>query len=254
MAGAPVYVPPAIDRRVTTLDDVEQVADALRRAWDLGLDPIENLVEVLEGHGIKVGLIEGVDEFDALTLWANARVPVMVVRAGMAGDRQRLSLAHELGHLVLEPADGLDEEKAAFRFAGAFLVPRSMAIYELGERRTELDLVELHMLKHKYGVSVQAWVYRARDLRIISEATATELWKLFRARRWREAEPGDQIPEEVPGRLERLVLRALAERVITESRASELLGKPLAAFLEEQPVPFRATERHAGFPALVRPL
>ena len=247
VADAPVYVPPAIDCRVATLEDVERLALALREAWDLGLDPIDNLVEVLEHHGIKVGVIEGVDDFDALTLWVNETVPVMVVKGGLPGDRQRLSLAHELGHLVLAPDEGLDEEKAALRFAAAFLVPRPMAIYELGKRRRELDLVELHMLKHRYGVSMQAWIYRARDLGIISQATATDLWKRFRAQGWRIVEPGDPIPQEVPERLGRLVLRALAENVITESRASELLDKPLAEFWQEQ------AERYGGFPALVRP-
>ncbi|MCJ7752189.1 MAG: XRE family transcriptional regulator [Armatimonadetes bacterium] len=247
VADAPLYAPPAIDCRVTTLEDVERVALALREAWDLGLDPIDNLVEVLERKGIKVGIIDGVDDFDALTLWANETVPVIVVKGGLPGDRQRLSLAHELGHLVLAPGAALDEEKEAYRFAGAFLVPRPMAIYELGKRRRELDLVELHMLKYRYGVSMQAWIYRALDLGIISQATTTNLWKRFRAQGWRKVEPGNPIPQEVPERLERLVLRALAENVITDSRASELLDRPLAEFWKEQ------SERYAGFPALGRP-
>jgi Zn-dependent peptidase ImmA (M78 family)/DNA-binding XRE family transcriptional regulator len=242
-ADRPVFTMPAIGRQVTTLEDVEDVALALREAWNLGLDPIDNLIEVLKRHGIKVGVIKGADDFDALTLWANESDPVMVVRDGMPGDRQRFSLAHELGHLILEPVGELDEEKAAFRFAGAFLVPRPMARYELGQNRRNLDLHELHLLKHKYGVSMQAWVYRARDLDIISEHTARQLWIRFRAEGWREVEPGDQIPPETPGRMKRLVLRALAEDVISESRAAELLGQPLAQFWQEE------AEQHSGFPA-----
>jgi transcriptional regulator with XRE-family HTH domain/Zn-dependent peptidase ImmA (M78 family) len=245
-ADRPVFTLPAIDRQVTTLEDVERVALGLREAWDLGLDPIDNLIEVLESHGIKVDIIEGADDFDALTLWANETDPVMVVKAGMSGDRQRLSLAHELGHLILEPVDELDEEKAAFRLAGAFLIPRPVALYELGEHRRSLGLHELHLLKHKYGVSMQAWIYRARDLDIISEHTAQQLWIRFRSEGWYEEEPGDQIPPEAPGRMKRLVLRALAEDVISESRAAELLGEPLAQFWQEE------AEQHAGFPTPVR--
>jgi Zn-dependent peptidase ImmA (M78 family)/DNA-binding XRE family transcriptional regulator len=245
-ADSPVFTMPPLERQVATPEDVEGVALALREAWDLGLDPIDNLIEVLESHGIKVGVIEGADEFDALTMWANGTDPVMVVRDGMPGDRQRLSLAHELGHLILEPVGELDEEKAAFRFAGAFLVPRPMARYELGEHRQNLDLHELHLLKHRYGVSMQAWVYRARDLDIISEHTARQLWIRFRSEGWYEREPGDQIPPEAPGRMKRLVLRALAESVISESRAAELLGQPLAQFWQEE------AEQHAGFPAPMR--
>jgi Zn-dependent peptidase ImmA (M78 family) len=247
----PVYVPPDINGRVERLEDVERVALAIRQAWHLGLDPIDNLVEVFESQGIKVGLVEGdlvdgADDFDALTLWANASIPVMVVKEELPGDRQRLSLAHELGHLILEPVGGLDEEKAALRFAGAFLIPRPMALYELGEHRRELGLHELHLLKHKYGVSMQAWIYRARDLDIISQHTARRLWIRFRSEGWRKVEPGDQIPPESPGRLKRLVLRALAEEVISESRAAELLGKRLAQFWQEE------AQQHAGFPVPVR--
>jgi Zn-dependent peptidase ImmA (M78 family) len=231
---------------VATLEDVERVALDLREAWDLGLDPIDNLIEVLERQGIKVGVIEGADDFDALTLWANDTIPVMVVKEGIPGDRQRLNLAHELGHIILEPADELDEEKAAFRFAGAFLVPRPMARYELGEHRRELDVHELHLLKHKYGVSMQAWVYRAQDLGIISEYAARQLWIRFRGEGWREEEPGDQIPPETPERMKRLILRALAEDVISEARAAEILDKPLPQFWQEE------AKRHAGFPARVR--
>jgi len=245
-ADQPAFVMPALDRQVASLEDVERVALQLREDWDLGMDPIDNLIEVLESHGIKVGIIEGVDDFDALTLWANESDPVIVVKDGIPGDRQRLNLAHELGHLILEPAGEVDEEKAAYRFAGAFLVPRPMAFYELGERRRELDLYELHLLKHKYGVSMQAWIYRAQDLGIISEHAARKLWIRFGKEGWREEEPGDQIPPEMPGRMKRLVLRALAEDVISESRAAELLGKPLTEFWQEE------AERHAGFPALVR--
>jgi len=242
----PAFEMPAIDHQVAAMEDIERVALQLREVWDLGLDPIDNLTEVLESHGIKVGVIEGADDFDALTLGANESDPVMVVKDGMPGDRQRLSLAHELGHLVLEPVGDLDEEKAAYRFAGAFLIPRSMALYELGENRRNLDLHELHLLKHKYGVSMQAWIYRARDLDIISEHTARQLWIRFRSEGWYEQEPGDQILPETPGRLKRLVLRALAEDVISESRAAELLGKPLKQFWEEE-----ATQ-HEGFPTPVR--
>jgi Zn-dependent peptidase ImmA (M78 family)/predicted nucleic acid-binding protein len=190
----------------------------------LGWDPIENLTQVLEDHGVKVGQLDAHEDFDALTLWANDTFPVIVVKHGLPGDRQRYNLAHELGHLVIRPAAGVDAEKAAHRFAGAFLAPEPMARPDLGERRVTLDLLELHLLKHKYGLSMQAWIYRAKDLGIISEASATQLFKEFRRRGWHLKEPGDAIPPEESARSTRLVLRALTEDVISEGRAAELLG------------------------------
>jgi len=239
-------LPRDLERRVASLDDVERVALALRRRWDLGLGPIESLVEVLEAQGIKVGLVEGHDDFDALTLWANGEIPVIVVKRGLPGDRQRFNLAHELGHLVLETTGGVDTEKAAYRFAGAFLVPAPTARLELGAQRQSLSLYELHLLKHKYGLSMQAWIYRAKDLHILSQAAAERLFRRFRREGWHRREPGDPIPPEEPGRMKRLVLRALAEDLISESRAAELLGMPLERFWHEE------ARQHDGFPVAVR--
>jgi Zn-dependent peptidase ImmA (M78 family)/DNA-binding XRE family transcriptional regulator len=239
-------LPDEAERRVASLQNVEDVAIALRTAWGWGLDPIESMVELLEDRGIKVGLVDGHDKFDACTIWANQTIPVIVLKRDIPGDRQRFNLAHELGHLVLEPAEEIDEEKAAYRFAGAFLVPASTVRFELGAHRDTLDLYELHLLKHKYGLSMQGWIYRAQDLSILSENAARRLFQQFRREGWYRQEPGDQLPPEEPRRMQRLVLRALAEDLISQSRAAELLGKPLPQFYQEE------AGQHDGFPAVAR--
>lgn len=40
------------------MEEIESAALALRKQWCLGLDPIENLMEVCEDHGIKIGLVD----------------------------------------------------------------------------------------------------------------------------------------------------------------------------------------------------
>ncbi len=234
--------PAGFPHPVATLDQVEAAADALRAAWNLADIPIENLTELLEDKGIKVGLIDGDDKFDACTFWANDVMPVIAIKRNLPGDRQRFNLAHELGHFMLEPQGDLSDEKAANRFAGAFLVPASAARYEVGNERSNLDEFELHLLKHKYGMSMQGWIYRAKDLEILSESTANEHFKRFRVKGWHLREPGDQVPFEQPERMTRLILRALAEELMTESRAAELLGQPLSHFLKQR------SDQHAGFP------
>lgn len=236
-------IPQGLNTQVKTLSDVERVAQELREAWNLGLDPIENLVELLEDKGIKIGWIEGDSKFDACVLIANDRIPVIVVKKDLPGDRQRFNVAHELGHLVLQPAGAVDKEKAAHRFAGAFLVPEPLVRFELGEKRSKLSLYELHLLKHKYGISMQAWIYRAKDLGIISAQAAAQIFKNFRVKGWHYQEPGDQLPPEVPTRFQRLIIQALQEDLISETRASELLGKPLSKLWEE------VAAHHNGFPA-----
>ncbi len=227
---------------IEKLADIENVALALRERWHLGLGPIEGLMEICEEQGIKVGLIEGHPAFDALTLWANGDIPVIVLRQDMPGDQQRFCLAYELGQLLLEPAQNIDPAKAAQRFAGAFLAPQPAVELELGTKRRTISLYELHILKHKYGLSMQAWIYRAKDLTILSEDMAAQMLQQFHQRGWHREEPGDTMLSERPQRFERLVMHALCEGIISQARASELLGVPIAQFLGGE------VERHGGVP------
>ncbi len=93
--------------------------------------------------------------------------------------------------------------------------------------RTDLNINELYMLKHKYGLSMLAWIYRAKDLSIISENTSARLFHQLRVNDWQRLESGKPYPSETPMRMERLIYRALAEDLISSSRAQELSGKPL---------------------------
>lgn len=228
-AGVPFSLD-GVDRDVGSLDDVESVATELRAAWDLGDDPIPNVVSVLEDRGVKMGVTDGHDAFDALTFWIDDVAPVIAVKSGVPGDRERFSICHELGHVVARPAPGLSAEKVGNRFAGAFLVPAGVVRRELGQRRHTLDLRELYELKHEYGVSMLAWVHRAADLGVIGHGEATRLYKLFGKNGWRTIEPGRPLPFEQPSRLELLVLRGAAEGAIGDARAAELLSMTLREF------------------------
>jgi Zn-dependent peptidase ImmA (M78 family)/DNA-binding XRE family transcriptional regulator len=221
------FVLPKIDREVRRPEDSERVARELRLSWELGYDPIENLVAVLEDRGVRVCLVEGCDGFDGLCAWVRPNIPVIAVKRGIPGDRQRFNLAHELAHLLLHLAPDVDQEAAAHRFAGAFLAPEPAVRAELGEHRRDLDDRELYLLKREYGLSMQAWVRRAKDLGIIEEATYRRICQRFSQLRWRQQEPGEPIPTEEPQRMKQLIFHALAEDMISRSRAQELLGEEL---------------------------
>ena len=211
---------------IQSADAVEDAAERLRAEWELGLDPIENMIQLLENKGIKVGLVEGFDHFDACTFLIG-QTPVIVTKSNLPGDRQRFNLGHELGHLVLDIAEGLDVEKFCHRFVGALLAPAAAVRFELGEHRTKLDINELYLLKHKYGLSIQAWIFRAKDLGMISQPAFEQLFHRFRANYWHRQEPGNPYPPESPVRMEQLIYRAVVEDLISRSKAQELLGKPL---------------------------
>lgn len=238
--------PARTSRKVRKIEDAERLSLALRKRWKLGVDPIENVTEVFEDRGVKVILLEGNDTFDGLSCWANEAVPVIAIRSRIPGDRQRFSLAHELAHLLMDLWKDVDAEKAAHRFAGSFLVPGEAAFQELGPKRRHIDVLELAMLKRKYGMSMQAWIYRAQDLQIISKSYASSLFALFRKNGWDKVEPGEQLPHEEPKRMERLVLRAASEGVVSPARAAELLGESLNQFRKRLGAELVGREAAAG--------
>jgi Zn-dependent peptidase ImmA (M78 family) len=243
-AVVPFSWPDGFPYFVAKSEEAEDAAERLRQVWQLGLEPIENFTELLEERGIKTGLVEAHSDFTACAFWADAdrAMPVIVVQENVPGDRLRFSLAHELGHLLLAPESTVDLELAANRFAGALLVPADAARRELGKRRQCISLYELHTLKHKYGLSMQGWIHRAEDLAILSPGAVAALRHDFVKNNWRKVEPGDPYSPEVPSRFTRLVVRALAEDVISDSRAAELLARPLEEFGKE------VSEEHGGLP------
>lgn len=223
---ATVGVPKA--RQAKSVDDAEKIAKELRGDWKLGLDPIENLAETLEDHAAAVLALDADERFDGHSAWATVlgddrrKVPVLVTNAAMPGDRQRFNLAHELGHLVIKQKQTKEDEEIAHRFAAAFLVPDEAAYKELGRSRSRIEFDELLLLKHKYGLSMQAWLRRAKDLGIISPSWYKNTVVIFRKRGWHKQEPGKQVAPEKPLRFKQLVLRAMAEGIISRERAEEL--------------------------------
>ncbi len=222
----PFTWPPGFPHRVRTLSECEDAADALRNAWRVGTDAIENLTELLEVHGIKVGLVECEEALDALTVQLPDGSPVIAVNRLRPTDRLRFNLAHELGHLLIHPEPPLNEEKAAHAFAGAFLLPAETVRRELGSRRQALDPYELMALKEKYGVSMAAWLVRAHALDILDDQASDRMWRAFSRYGWRKQEPVDLSPEE-PSRMQRLVRRLVAESILSEARAAELTGESI---------------------------
>jgi len=230
---APFQVPENVQQTVSTFEDIERAAQAVRAAWGLGREPIVDLIEVLEENGLKVLLSEHAraSDFDGLAAEANGHT-VVLVGEDLPGDRQRFNIAHELGHLVLDGRlEGelpKDEERACHRFAGAFLVPDEEVLNALGSKRSWIEPRELYLLKQQWGLSMGGWSYRAFDLGIIKRSTMDRFWRLMRKHGWNKTEPNPQYPPEKPRRFERLVYRALAEELIGDSRAAELLGIPVA--------------------------
>jgi Zn-dependent peptidase ImmA (M78 family)/transcriptional regulator with XRE-family HTH domain len=205
-------------------EDAERASQRLRKSWGLGDAPIDSLVEMVEDKGgFVVQYRESGVEFDGLSGRVSGR-PVIVVNPGTHLDRCRYNVAHELGHVLTSCPDVSEKEQefVAHRFAASLLVPASVAFQELGEKRRHVDFGELGVLKKKYGLSMQAWVRRAKDLEIISESIYKSLCIEFSSRGWRQHEPIDYQGHEEPKKLIQMTRRAVAEGIISPDEANRI--------------------------------
>ncbi|MGR3179279.1 MAG: helix-turn-helix domain-containing protein [Candidatus Anammoxibacter sp.] len=216
---------------IKKIEDVDKAAMDLRKRWEIGLDPIASIVGVLEDHFIYVFEIKANKKFDGISAVGydndkNVVASAVVSRLGVTRERQRFSLAHELGHLILKVCPNLDEEKAAHRFASVFLAPKEIIFKEVGNKRKLIQTTELFMLKQRLGMSIQAILYRLHDLNVITD-TYYKKWCIDIARRgWRMQEPRDTEAEQ-PQLLERNVLRATSEGLLMPEKAKRILGREL---------------------------
>ncbi len=182
-------------------------AEITRTALGLSPDkPIANLTTALERAGVLIlQLPLQAIHAGAYSLWAGEQ-PVIVVFAGVLGDRMRMNLAHELGHLVTHQqlvGEEKQREKEAFRFAGELLMPERSAREEIA---SPVTLSSLAPLKPRWGIAISALIMRAAQLEVISERQQRYLFQQLSQRGWRTREPANlDVPVEKPRAVRKMI-------------------------------------------------
>ncbi len=213
---------------VSCFGDAVGAAMKLREAWRLGSDGIVGLINLLESKGIKVIEIDSEPDFDGVSGLIDEKYYFIAVNRNYNPERKRFTLAHELGHLVLEINSGLDKEKICHSFANEFLLPSEVFKAIMGDRRHDISLNELRTIQRDYGISVDAQMMKARSLDIISENRFASFHKKknFSAS-FKVNVESSVFPPENCGRFEALVYMALAKELISMSKAAALLSQSL---------------------------
>jgi Zn-dependent peptidase ImmA (M78 family) len=226
------FVNPLSDNLISNHQDIEDKSLNLRIAWNLGLNPISNVIEMLEDNNIKVFEIEAPDSFDGLSAYVNGK-PIIVVNKTFGLVRRRFTALHELAHIILKFDPSIDEkqiEKHCHSFAGAFLIPKRRFVEEFTRHRNHITLEELKHIKSYYGISMQATMARARNLEIISEIVYKDFSINFNMQGYRKNEPGEFLGLEDSMRFKQLLYRAAAEEMISLSKAASLNNQKLSEF------------------------
>ena len=158
-----------------------------------------------------------------------------VIAANLKADRKRFTVLHELGHILMRVNHHPEKEREFYchSFAGAMLIPKEALRKELGPSRTQIYLNELVYLKKQFGASIQAIVYRAKHLGIVSESFFKNFMIYFSMKGYKKNEPGEYNGYEKSNRFKQLIYRAVAEEIISTSKAAALDNKRLSEFRDE---------------------
>jgi Zn-dependent peptidase ImmA (M78 family)/transcriptional regulator with XRE-family HTH domain len=181
---------------------IEEIAIELRKFWGLGLGPISNMVCLIENNGIVIGSYD----LDSATLEAFSQFQFNIPHIVLGVDkrsacRNRFSLGHELGHLILHrnvskttlytPKHFKLIESQAHRFASAFLFPEKAFYEEINY--PNLDFFRLKKMTWK--ISIGAQIFRAQDLGLVSEEEGKKLWRSYSRQNMKKQEPLDDVME-----------------------------------------------------------
>jgi Zn-dependent peptidase ImmA (M78 family)/DNA-binding XRE family transcriptional regulator len=207
-----------------TEEEIEENAESARKHFGLGLGPISNVLRLIESKGVITCRFQMTGEkIEAFSYWVGDRPFIFLASDKESAARARFDAAHELGHLCLHRWVGREEiedkarlkeiEAEADRFAGAFLLPRLSFPNEVYSPRAEAFID----LKARWRVSIQAMIYRCKDLGLFDERQITNLYKQISYKKWRTVEPLDKgqyaLPLEEP-----MLLRRVAELVFESGR------------------------------------
>lgn len=212
----------------TSTDSPEDAARKVRKVLGYaGTEPIPDLIRAVEKAGAIVLALPKDEVADAFAVWVNG-IPVIAFAETVAGDRLRLTVAHELGHLVMHALQTSDAEleRQAYRFAAELLVPEAAVRRDFDSVGVSLQAVA--QLKLKWGVSMQALIRRARDLDRITERQYHYLMQQLSARGWRTSEPSNlAISVEKPR-----LLRRMAELVYDDPVDYSAMAKDFSLRVE----------------------
>ena len=230
----PSFVNPIKGIPVTVDKDVYELTKRLKSSWNLGEDGIMSVIDLLESKNIKVVEITADTSFDGLSGYINndENMPFVVVNKSFDVERLRFTALHELAHLVMslpEVMEKKEKERLCNLFANEMLISRDVFIDVMGEKRYDISLRELKVLQAIYGISVDALMFKAKTLGVISGSKYTSF--CIKKNQYPDLKMAVEASVykgiEESRRFERLVYRALASDMISCSKAAVLLNESM---------------------------
>ena len=209
--------------------DPEDAANTVRAIWGRGDEPLPNLVQLSEAHGVRVvSLPTDAQTVDAFSLWTGDQ-PYVFLSMAKTPERSRFDLAHELGHLVMHSRVRVDKdgqrttgshlERDADTFASALLMPRRDVLARSGREPAAPHILRL---RSHYRVSAMAVTRRLHEVGRLSDWGYRQNCVELSQRGFRSVEPGGIIRER--SRVFAMVFPSLRESGLGADEVSAALG------------------------------
>ncbi|WP_259275830.1 XRE family transcriptional regulator [Micromonospora chalcea] len=221
---------PALD--IDGFGGPEEVARAVRAAWLVPMGPIENMIALLEAAGALVIRRDlGTPRITAISIRPPDTRPLFLLNTGLPPDRERFTLAHELGHLVMHEIPRPEAEAEADRFAAEFLMPAA----EIRSQLTRIDLAKAALLKQHWKTAMSALIRRAHDLDVITDARYRSLLSQMAQRGFNRVEPVE-LPREEPSIVSTILQIHVGTHGYTSEELARLVGLNANEFHNEFPI------------------
>jgi Zn-dependent peptidase ImmA (M78 family)/transcriptional regulator with XRE-family HTH domain len=195
-AHLPLSVPFTADYK-----GMEQLAARVRTYLGTGDAVVFDYFELFENFGLRIVLfafVRGATHIDSISFYEPTfHNAFFFLNSRRNPERQLFSLSCELGKILISnqmrlgvtplfPCENKDPEthraitpdRAARRFAATFLMPETAVRTTVGQLGISADGWSFDLLlriKHRFGVSAQAFLYRLKELDLISDPAAERL-------------------------------------------------------------------------------
>lgn len=202
--------------------DDASMAAAMAELLELGA-PAEKLLRPIESLGIVVCHWDfGSERIDSFSLFEPGGIPLICLNNKLKGDRQRFSLAFELGR-ICGAAD-------ANIFAASLLMPEAIIRPDM---EAGISLQLLKALKRKWKLSMIALLYRADDLGLVTPNQKRYLLQQFNQLCIRRNEPAElDIAPEKPTLLKHLLGRLAQKQKLGVAALAESLCLHVEEYVE----------------------
>lgn len=230
-----IFENPLVDMLISSFSDVEKAVRKLRKKLKIGEAAIDDVTGLLESNGFIILTINRPTQSQGVCGFVDndgTNVPVIIFNEFQDKEvtRKRFTILHELAHLILIFMDSVTKEQReqmCHYFASAMLLPEDALVSFIGKGRTSISFQELVELKESYGISIQAIIFRAKNIGMINEDTKRKWLDIYESWQHTKNFGAYTKSQEKPRRFENLIARAIVEQRITKEKAMELTGTPI---------------------------